>query len=75
MTIRLFAGVMLAVVMLPASSVAQERERIRIERPEDLPRHTYAVPTTATALLEDHAQFTALATHLERAIEYLIQGR
>ena len=80
MTTRTLAGVMLTVIMLPASSVAQERERIRIDRAEDLPRHTYTVTTTATALLEDDAQFTALATQLEADLlsdlaTYIIEDR
>jgi hypothetical protein len=40
-------------------------EKIRVESADQLPRHTYPVPESATALVEDDAQFAALATKLE----------
>lgn len=39
--------------------------RIRIESADQLPRHTYPVPESATALVEDDVQFAALAAKLE----------
>lgn len=43
--------------------------RIRIESADQLPRHTYPVPESATALVEDDAQFAALAAKLEADLE------
>jgi subtilisin family serine protease len=39
--------------------------RTRIETADQLPRHAYPVPESATALVEDDAQFAALAADLE----------
>jgi len=52
---------------LLVSDVAAQTEpsRIRVEGADQLPRHTYPVPESATALVEDDALFAALATKLE----------
>src|SRR5687768_12373955 len=63
----------LAITLAPSSPLrAQEPERptrIRIETADQLPRHTYPVPGTATALVEDDARFAELAARLETDLE------
>ena len=53
--------------LLFAAEVAAQGDapKIRIESADQLPRHVYPVPETATALVEDDDQFVALATKLE----------
>jgi subtilisin family serine protease len=53
----------LLLLVLPRGLAAQDR-RIPITSADDLPRHTYVVPQSATRLLEDDAQFAALAVKL-----------
>lgn len=52
-----------AVLTLPAAAQS-DGGRIRIENADELPRHTYPVPESATRLVEDDAQFAALAAKL-----------
>jgi subtilisin family serine protease len=53
----------LILLALPGGAAAQEG-RIRITTADELPRHTYPVPESAARLLEDDAQFAALAARL-----------
>ena len=67
---RRFASLaILAVCLVPFSALqAQEPTpvtRTRIETADQLPRHAYPVPVSATALVENDAQFAALAAELE----------
>jgi subtilisin family serine protease len=56
----------MAVLLLPLSANAQQGgDRIRIDSADQLPRHSYAVPESATRLVEDEAQFAALAGELQ----------
>src|SRR5687768_18475108 len=59
----------LAVCLAPVSALqAQEPTpvtRTRIETADQLPRHSYPVPVSAIALVENDAQFAALAAELE----------
>jgi subtilisin family serine protease len=58
-------AVALAIAAWPGSAEPQEPPTRRVvERAEDLPRHAYPV-TTIAALLEDDAQFAALAERVE----------
>ena len=61
--------VILAVCLAPVSAArAQETRpaaRTRIETADQLPRHAYPVPESAAALVENDAQFAALAAELE----------
>jgi subtilisin family serine protease len=50
-------------LLLPVQLPAQDA-RIRITTADGLPRHTYQVPESATRLVEDDAQFAALAARL-----------
>jgi subtilisin family serine protease len=59
MVVLLLAAPRLAV---PVQLLAQDR--IPVTKAEDLPRHTYPVPETAARLLEEDAQFAALAARL-----------
>jgi subtilisin family serine protease len=54
------AGLLL---LLPVQLPAQDA-RIRITTADELPRHTYPVPESAARLVEDDAQFAALAARL-----------
>jgi subtilisin family serine protease len=54
-----------AFLLLPLSANAQGGDRIRIDSADQLPRHSYAVPESATRLVEDEAQFAALAGELQ----------
>jgi hypothetical protein len=66
-----FALLPVAITLVPAL-LAQEpppAARTRIETADQLPRHEYPVPESATALVEDDAQFAALATQLEADLE------
>ena len=59
-------GVIVASPFLASALVAQDGAmRVRIENADQLPRHTYPVPETATALVEDDTQFAALVEKLE----------
>jgi hypothetical protein len=56
--------------VMPSSLLAQAPAvRRRIERAADLPAHTYAVPSTASALLGDSAGFAVLMTKLEADLQ------
>jgi hypothetical protein len=63
------SGASLAALLLlavPASAQQSgEEERVRIESADQLPRHTYLVPESATKLVEDDAQFGIFAETLE----------
>jgi hypothetical protein len=55
-------------------------QKVQIERADQLPRRVYRVATTATALLQDEAQFAALAKQLEAdlrsdLVTYVINDR
>jgi hypothetical protein len=52
-----------AVLTLPAAAQT-DSGRSRIENADDLPRHTYPVPESVIRLVEDDAQFAALAAKL-----------
>jgi subtilisin family serine protease len=55
----------LAVLMIPLSARAQTAPgKVRIQSADELPRHTYPVPESATRLVEDDAQFAVLAAKL-----------
>jgi subtilisin family serine protease len=82
MTMRALTAAVLLVVAYASAGAAQEppRDRIRIERAADLPRHSYPVDTTAAALLDDDARFGALARQLEADLlsdleRYIIEDR
>jgi subtilisin family serine protease len=65
---RVGLGLVLAFSLcMSALGGAQERQsnRIRVERAADLPRHTYRLPSTASALFDDSAAFNELARQLE----------
>ncbi|HSJ15572.1 MAG TPA: hypothetical protein VK939_14205, partial [Longimicrobiales bacterium] len=49
-------------VMAPAAGAQQTRVKIRSA--DELPRHTYAVPGSASRLLEDDAAFATFAARL-----------
>lgn len=79
---RLAFAIVLSICAGASAGSAQERprERLRAERAEDLPRHTYRVASTARGLLEDTAQFNALARQLETDVRsdlssYIIMDR
>lgn len=58
---------LLFALLLPVAELAAQFEtsKIQIESADQLPRHTYPVPESARALVEDDAQFAALAAKLE----------
>jgi len=60
----------LASVLLPAA-FAQEAspERKKVEKADDLPRHTYALTESPSALLNDPAAFNALAAAVRKDLE------
>jgi len=54
-----------ALIAVPAAQAQVGADtRIRIETADQLPRHEYFVPQSATALVEDDAQFAAFAEEL-----------
>jgi hypothetical protein len=55
--------IILLLLVVPVRLAAQDA-RIPITSAQELPRHTYPVPESATRLLEDDAQFAALAAKL-----------
>jgi Subtilase family len=58
-------AVSLTAVIPPSLHAQAPAVRRRIERAADLPAHTYAVPSTASALLGDSARFAVLIGELE----------
>jgi hypothetical protein len=48
-----------------AQALPTQQARQRIETADQLPRHSYAIPAPARALLDDSARFAALARQLE----------
>ena len=58
-------AILLGHPMVLRAQAGPQPEKIRVESADQLPRHTYPVPESATALVEDDAQFAALATKLE----------
>jgi subtilisin family serine protease len=60
-------GISISISASVALVEAQERprQRVRVERAADLPRHAYPLATTAGALLDDTLQFNVLARQLE----------
>ena len=58
--------IMTTVLMLcvQLSAAAQQTGRIKVERAVELPRHSYPVSTTVTAMFQDDQQFAALAQQL-----------
>jgi hypothetical protein len=82
MIMRALTAAVLSGAACASAGTAQEppRDRIRIERAVDLPRHSYPVEAPATALLEDDARFAALARRLEADLlsdleTYIIEDR
>src|SRR5512144_2808213 len=62
----LFSNCAASGMQRPASADgAVAPQKVQIERADQLPRHVYRVATTATALLQDDAQFAGLAKQLE----------
>ncbi|MGH7550186.1 MAG: hypothetical protein ACREK3_05455, partial [Gemmatimonadota bacterium] len=69
MTRRFLPLVVLAFGLTPVPALRAQADppeaRVRIESADQLPRHMFPVPESATALVEDDAQFAALAEKLE----------
>ncbi len=53
--------VLLLSLCVPIAAAAQQSTRLKVERSDQLPRHSYRISTTATALFQDDQQFAALA--------------
>ena len=53
--------VLALLLSLPLTAAAQQAGRIKVERAVELPRHSYPVSTTVTAMFQDDQQFAALA--------------
>jgi len=49
----------------PEQALPTQQARQRVETADQLPRHVYSVTTTARSLLDDSAQFAALARQLD----------
>jgi len=56
----------LTIVILGLAIVAAAADKIKIEKLDDLPRHTYQVDVTAVAFLSDEAALMKLAGELKR---------
>jgi subtilisin family serine protease len=60
---------LMAVTLVAAATAAVAGDKIRIEKADDLPRHTYTISTTAVELLDDRAGATALAGQVKADLE------
>jgi hypothetical protein len=61
--------VTICATLIFALSAAQAQDKIPVKSLDDLPRHTYKLPGTATELLESDEQFAALAKAVRADVE------
>ena len=64
-----FRHVLTGVLLAAAAQPLLAGDKIRIERADDLPRHTYTIDTTAVELLQDEAAVRKLAAAVRADLE------
>jgi subtilisin family serine protease len=69
MSRTVFSTVLAAGLLAAAAQPALAADKIRIEKADDLPRHTYSIDTTAVELLQDEPAVLKLAAEVRRDLE------
>ena len=69
MTQPVFRLVLTGVLLAGAAQPLLAADKIRIEKADDLPRHTYTIDTTAVELLQDAAAVKKLAAAVRADLE------
>ena len=63
------SGLLVVVLVAATAGPAIASEKIKIEKADDLPRHTYTIDTTAVELLKDETAARALAAEVKIDLE------